>query len=371
MTNRVKSPGAERTGPARDAPRRARAVEATPMGAVRLPGLAFAHRLVAARDAYGRPYALLAATPGTHTAVLTAEGGDTLGPGATGSGRAGPERAGSPSASKSAVSARAVSEWAENWTEVIASLGDHPHLVAATVAVRVDPTGLRGHVGLTWRTAPEGRRSRWRLGGTGAVEAAAIVGAALPRVCSTLESALDTAVVPLTTQALSGLVRSAYDPSVARMVDAMPASAAEGPKWGQAAPRSSLDAWDHLAHDGCASVTWVMSGAPDHEPFAGLVGDGLPGATTTRLALLHRRPVAGHAPPHGGSRAMRPTTLLTATYATVRQARDAALDHLSLGTQVRLRRAYGCQAAAFAAALPLGVQVPTGLRPPQTPRHVP
>ncbi|WTW97659.1 hypothetical protein OG216_31865 [Streptomycetaceae bacterium NBC_01309] len=351
MTNRVKSPDARHTGSARDAPRRTRTVEAAPMGAVRLPGLAFAHRLVAARDAYGRPYALLAATPGLHTAVLTAESGDALAPGA-------------------ATSESAVSAWAENWSEVIASLGDHPQLVAATVALRADPVGVRGHIGLTWRTAPEGRRSRWRGGGT-AVEAAVLVGGALPRVCSALESALETAVVPLTTQALSGLVRSAYDPSVARMVDAMPATAAEGPKWAQAAPRSPVDAWDHLVHDGCASVTWVMSGAPEREPLTDLLGAGLPGAATTRLALLHRRSAAGNAPARGGARPTRPTTLLSATYPTVRQARDAALEHLSLGTQVRLRRAYGCQAAAFAAALPLGVPVPTGLRPPQTPRQIP
>ncbi|WP_436772853.1 SCO6880 family protein [Yinghuangia sp. YIM S09857] len=346
MTNRVKAPGAAHTVPARDAPRRARSVDVAPMGAVRLPGLAFAHRLAAARDAYGRPYALLAAAPGTHTAVLTADHAASLASGA------------------------AVSEWAENWSEVIASLGDHPRPVAATVAVRVDPSGMRGHIGLTWRTAPEGRRSKWRLGGAAAVEAAVIVGGALPKVCSMLESALETAVVPLTTQALSGLVRSAYDPSVARMVDAMPGSAAEGPKWAQAAPRSSADAWDHLVHDGCASVSWVMSGAPEHEPLTGLVGDGLPGATTTRLALTHRRPTGG-ASARGAARGPRPTMVLTATYPTVRQAREAVLDHLSLGTQVRLRRAYGCQAAAFAAALPLGVPVPGGLRPPQTPRHVP
>lgn len=336
MTNRVKSPGGKRVGAlsSRDAPRRATTVHVTAAGAVRLPGLAFAHRLAAAPDAYGRPFALLTATPGTHSVVIAAEHGDPVAD---------------------------VSDWAATWSDVVASLGDHPRLVAATTTTQVDPAGARRHIGLTWRTTPEGRRPRLRPGAAAATEAAVLVGGTLPKVCSTLESALDAAVAPLTAQALSGLVRSAYDPSVARLVDTMPDS--EGPKWSQAAPRSSADTWDHLVHDGCASVSWVMSGVPAHEPLAGLVTDGLPGATTTRLSLLHRRSAAKW---RAGT-----AMLLTATYPTVRQARDAALDHLSLGTQVRLRRAYGCQAAAFAAALPLGVPVPVGLRPPQIPRHVP
>ncbi|MGA4543350.1 hypothetical protein ACPA54_38770, partial [Uniformispora flossi] len=47
----------------------------------------------------------------------------------------------------------------------------------------------------------------------------------------------------------------------------------------------------------------------------------------------------------------------------------AAVDNLAATARVRLRRMYGSQSAAFAAALPLGVNLGDHLRVPQTVRN--
>jgi hypothetical protein len=48
----------------------------------------------------------------------------------------------------------------------------------------------------------------------------------------------------------------------------------------------------------------------------------------------------------------------------------AAIDALAPAARVQLRRAYGAQASAFAAALPLGIVLPSHLRVPAIIREI-
>jgi hypothetical protein len=217
--------------------------------------------------------------------------------------------------------------------------------------------------------------------------------------------------VPMTGQDLTDSIRTAYDPSVAVFVDQARAAGGSGLTWDQVGPTGSQEAWDHYRHDGAYSITWAMSEAPRGEVFSSVLARLVsphPDIARKRVTLLYR--------PHDASTSARlverdrKDAMFKAKQAKVANARDtvavraaeqtareeatgaglirfamvvtatvnhaedmdvaaSTIDNLGATARVLLRRVYGGQAAAFAAALPLGVVVPSHLKVPQAIRE--
>jgi hypothetical protein len=181
-------------------------------------------------------------------------------------------------------------------------------------------------------------------------------------------------------------------------------------RWEDAGPVAAQESWDHYVHDSGHSITWGMSEAPRGEVLSsvmtGLVAPNhdiarkrvtflyrpydpasttmiverdrkdarfrLTGATTAarnELAVASSDQAALEEA--RGAGLTRFTMLVTAT---VRTAEDltlaaATVDTLAPPARVRLRRMYGSQASAFAAALPLGLVLPDHLQVPAVVRE--
>ena len=197
-------------------------------------------------------------------------------------------------------------------------------------------------------------------------------------------------------------MRIAYDPDSQSDIEA-----AEGQdlRWDDAGPVASQESWDHYVHDSGHSITWGMSEAPRGEVLSSVMNGLLAPhhdiarkhvtfcyrphvpASATRIVERDRRDTRfrldGSAAAARneidviksdqsaleearGAGVTRFTILVTAT---VRSAEElpvaaAAIDTLSAPARLRLRRMYGSQASAFAAALPLGIVLPNHLQVP-------
>lgn len=389
----------------------------TPYGQFQLPGLLAASRLTEHFDSYARPFALLSVpATGHHTVVLATE----------------PDGAGG-------VDSEQVDAWVAHWGMWIATLGDEPGLVAMSVTVETAPdsgTRLRREIALhadadahpvaqamlaeVAATYPAGSATvkAWvaltfaaevRPGGRrrSAEEMGRELGARLPGLSGGLAATGAGAARPVTAQGLCELVRVAYDPAAARLVEEAHATGQEVDlDWSGVGPAATVASWDAYRHDSAVSATWSMTVAPRGEVTSGVLGHLLaphPDVDRKRVTLLYRpmdsaraarvveqdkrnadvratstrRPsarvlveqraaAATAAEEARGAGLVNFGMLVTATVTDPERLADAraTVDNLSATARLVLRPVYGSQDSAFAAALPLGLVLPRHLKVP-------
>ena len=392
-----------------------------PKGRCGLPGVMASMTATEARDAYGRPFALLCHPWVSQVSVVltTAPDGAAL------------------------VDTDQVDNWVAHWGAWLAALGNEPGLMGASVIVDAAPdpgTRLRhevlGHrsseatalsktvmeqvigsypagsaaitcrVALTWSMA-----SRTQTGKKRSVNEMALdIGHRLPSLTASLAATGAGPSRPLTTDEIAAAVRVAYEPALAAAVEGVgPAHA--GVEWPDAGPSAAQEAWDHYRHDGAVSVSWMMSEAPRGHVFSSVLSGLLaphPDIARKRVALLYRPYDTGAAvrvveadrrdaafaasgrrigrardalsvqaaeksaeEEAVGAGVVRFAMVVTATVMSPEQVPMAAsvVDTLGTTSRLRLRRAYGCQAGTFAVGLPLGLVSSAHLRVPQALRE--
>ena len=392
-----------------------------PKGRCGLPGVMASMTATEARDAYGRPFALLCHPWVSQVSVVltTAPDGAAL------------------------VDTDQVDNWVAHWGAWLAALGNEPGLMGASVIVDAAPdpgTRLRhevlGHrsseatplsktvmeqvigsypagsaaitcrVALTWSMASRAQTGKKRS----VNEMALDIGHRLPSLTASLAATGAGPSRPLTTDEIAAAVRVAYEPSLAAAVeDVGPAHA--GVEWPDAGPSAAQEAWDHYRHDGAVSVSWMMSEAPRGHVFSSVLSGLLaphPDIARKRVALLYRPYDTGAAvrvveadrrdaafaasgrrigrardalsvsaaeksaeEEAVGAGVVRFAMVVTATVMSPEQVPMAAsvVDTLGTTSRIRLRRAYGCQAGTFAVGLPLGLVSSAHLRVPQALRE--
>lgn len=389
----------------------------TSWGVFQLPGLVAASRLSEWRDSYGRPFALLhVPATGHYTVVFAAE----------------PDGA-------SLVDQDQVDSWVAHWGAWLASLGNEPGLAAASVTVEtapdsgtrlrrevernVDPDApavaqamlrevvevypegsatVKAWVALTFSavTRSNGRRRD-------ADEMGRELASRLPGLGQGLHATGAGAARPVTAQELCEVVRVAYDPPAARLIDSARA-AGEIPAltWNDVGPTAAQAGYDHYRHDGAWSVSWSMSAAPRGEVYSSVLSQLLAphgdvdrkrvtllyrpidsaraariveqdkrdadfrtstGARPTARALSEQRAANATAQEEArGAGLVNFGMVVTATVTgsdRLPEAR-AAIDNLSATARIQLRTVYGSQDSAFAAGLPLGLVLPRHLKVP-------
>lgn len=386
-------------------------------GTAQLPGLASGSRLTEWRDSYNRPFALIQ-VPSTsdYTVVVSTE----------------PDGA-------ALVDRDQLDVWVAEWGMWLASLGDEPGIEAVSVTIETAPdTGTRLRREVSSRidpNAPEFAKSILRElveqypAGSATIKAyvaitfnaAARVGgkkrspdemgrelaSRLPGITQGLSATGAGATRPVSAQELCEVIRIAYDPAAARLIDDANA-AGEPPElyWPEVGPTAHQANWDTYRHDSAVSVTWMMSGAPrgnvpssvlarllaphrdvarkrvtllyrpiDAARAAAIVEADVRAATfnlqssdkpTARTMATTRAAMATAQEEASGAGLVNFGMLVTATVTSVEQEADAkaAIDNLSATARLRLRVVHGSQDSAFAAALPLGLVLPKHLRVP-------
>lgn len=394
-----------------------------PRGTCTLPGLAAASTLLEAQDSWGRTFAMLT-IPRTnhHTVVLNCN--------ADGASLVDAEQidtwvafwggwlaqlAHEPRLVAASVSVEATPDSGERLRrEVDEHLDPAAPPLSKQVLEEVVMTYPVGSARLTTRIA----LTYSGVGGPGvpgrrrSVEDMAVdVGSRLPGLTSGLQMTGAGPARPLTAEELAEAIRIAYDPTVAALVDQARTKGGSGLTWDDVGPMAGEEAWDHYRHDGAFSITWAMSEAPRGEVHSNILSRLVSphsDIVRKRVTLLYR--------PHDSATAAglverdRKDALFKAQQKKVVQARDnasiaaadqsareeaagaglvrfgllatatvldkadlavasAAMDNLAASSRLRLRRVYGSQAAAFAAALPLGLVLPNHLKMPQQVRE--
>jgi hypothetical protein len=386
-------------------------------GTAQLPGLAAGSRLTEWHDSYNRPFALVQ-VPATsdYTVVIGTE----------------PDGA-------ALVDREQVDVWVAEWGMWLASLGDEPGIEAVSVTIETAPdTGTRLRREVTSRIDPAAPTFAQSIlnelveqypAGSATIKAYVAItfnaaarmngkkrtpdemgrelASRLPGLTQTLSATGAGATRPLSAQELCEVIRVAYDPAAARLIDDANA-AGEPPElyWPEVGPTAHQANWDTYRHDSALSVTWMMSGAPR---------GNVPSSVLARLLAPHRdvarkrvtllyRPIDAakaaaiveadvRASSFNLQSSSKPTArTLTATRAAVATAQEeasgaglvnfgmlvtatvtdaaheadakAAIDNLSATARLRLRVVHGSQDSAFAAALPLGLVLPKHLRIP-------
>lgn len=315
---------------------RGRSARAGSHGVCRLPGVVPGLRLHEAPDAYGRPFAFLSTTAGGLHAVVVEYSGD-----------------GAPRPGES------VGAWVGRWRHAIEELRTSSLLGISVTTELTRPQVLR--FALTYTETEEaapGTPARRRRASV--PDMAVRIGSRLPRVCTLLEAGAGGRAAPLSAAATAYGVRATFDPSVAELIGR------SGPRpalrWRDVAPTAVRENWDHIVHDSAVSVTWAMADLPGDEPVAAFLGPA-PGLANARLQVFFRRATRPNA--HRDGSAVAFTATSTAPHDVAVAELDALPDRISQQTRWRLRRAYGGQAAGFAAGAGLGIAVPGQLRPPQ------
>jgi hypothetical protein len=389
-------------------------------GTCQLPGLAAESTLTEAQDGYGRPFAVITVpSTGHHTVVIScdADGAalvdeqqvdiwvahwgqwlSVLGaePGLVAASVTVETAPDSGVRLQQEIAANAVDESPElarlMLREVLAAYPAGSAQIATRIALTYSGAAREG--------AP--RRS--------AEDMALHIGTRLPGLTAGLSMTGAGTAVPMTATELAEAVRVAYDPTVAPLVEESRASGGSGLTWNQAGPMAAQEAWDHYRHDGVFSVTWAMTEAPQGEVFSNvLTGLVQPNRDIARkrVTLLYRphtraegarvvqqdyknalfnaqQSQIGQARDDAELTAARRTTeeqaqghgvirfglLITATVnsADALTTAAAAIDNLAPAARIAVRPVYGSQAAAFAAALPLGLVLPLHTALPQTVR---
>lgn len=384
----------------------------TAHGSFRLPGLLAPSKLVTAQDSYGRPFAMVVMPQtGHYTAVLEC--------GADGAALVDQDQVdtwvahwgqwlASLSFEPGLVAASVTIETAPDLghrleREVSTSLApDAPALAAQALReiITTYPSGsaqVSTRIAVTYSAMPRPGAKKRTL-----EEMAREVGTRLPGLTSNLAMTGAGTARPMTAEDLTAAVRIAYDPDTQRLLEAADPGELS---WDDAGPAAAQEAWDHYRHDSGLSITWGMSEAPRGEVLSnvltGLVSPHRDIARK-RVTLLYRPHDPGTAARiverdrkdarfriSGANAAARDAIAVAAAdqsareeakgaglvrfamlvTATVRSADDlktaaAAIDTLAPPARVQLRRVYGAQAAAFAAALPVGIVLPSHLQVP-------
>ncbi|MES4886056.1 SCO6880 family protein [Streptomyces sp. NPDC000349] len=390
----------------------------TGYGTCELPGLAAESTLTEAQDGYSRPFAVITIpATGHHTVVISCDAdGSAL------------------------VDERQVDTWVAHWGQWLSALGSEPDLVAASVTVETAPdSGVRLQHEIASNTVAEAPQlatamlhevlaaypagsaqiaTRITLTYSGAArpgtprrsaeDMALHIGTRLPGLTAGLSLTSAGTAVPMTATELAEVVRVAYDPTVATLVEEARATGGTGLTWKEAGPMAAQEAWDHYRHDGAFSMTWAMTEAPQGEVFSNvLTGLVQPNRDIARkrVTLLYRP----HSPADGArvvqqdykhalfaaqqqqiGKAREDAEVIAARRTTEEQAQGhgvirfgmlitatvnaaadlpkaaAAVDNLAPAARIAVRPVYGSQAAAFAAALPLGLVLPLHTALPQT-----
>ena len=191
------------------------------------------------------------------------------------------------------------------------------------------------------------------------------------------------------------IVRSAYDPEVFNARDAE----FEDLSWSECGPQAADDGWEEYAHDGGVSVSWVLREMPRRPlPYSMLLPLLAPGRYQRRITIAYRvldpyegeavlereishahqraqataevkgrakysqradaqRAEKAAAQVASGSQVVDWTLMVTATArstADLPAARQELARAIKATRGIRMRPAYGAQAAIFAAQLPIG-----------------
>ncbi|OPC77546.1 hypothetical protein B4N89_44470 [Embleya scabrispora] len=391
------------------------------LGTCKLPGLAAGSKLYDAHDAYGRPFAIVT-IPATnhHTVVLTCS--------ADGASLVDPEQVdiwvaywgqwlsqighepGLVAASVTIEAAPDTGERLRKEIEFNMSEGAPPLAKQVLEEVReaygTGSAQMSTRVALTYSGAARGARAK-----RSAEDMAVDLGMRLPGLCSSLQMTGAGPARPMTGRELTELVRVAYDPSVATFIDQARSEPKSDLRWDDAGPTATEESWGHYRHDSAFSVTWAMSEAPRGEVYSSVLTRLVsphPDIMRKRVTLLYRPhdpatsarlverdrkdamfkakqsklgnardSIAVQAAEQAareeatGAGLVRFAMLITAT---VNEAADiklaaSAVDNLTASSRILVRRVYGSQASAFAAALPLGLVLPNHLKIPQTLRE--
>ncbi|MFE1400362.1 SCO6880 family protein [Nocardiopsis dassonvillei] len=389
----------------------------TNWGTFQLPGLAAPSRLSQHTDSYGRPFALIHVPfTGHYTVVVATE----------------PDGA-------ALVDAEQIDIWVAGWGRWLANLGDEPGIEAASVTVETAPdtgTRLRREVDTHIDPdAPEFAKAMLREAverypaGSSTVKAYVAItfsaatragakkrtpeeigrdlAARMPGLTQGLAATGAGSARPLSAQQLCEVIRTAYDPAAAVLIEEAHA-AGEVPQmdWTDVGPTAHETSWNSYRHDGALSVTWSMTSAPrgnvqssilarllaphrdiarkrvtllyrplDPARAAGLVEADLRAAEfrqsssakpSARDVLSTRQARATAAEEASGAGLVNFGLVVTATVLDTDDKADAtaAIDNLSAAARLRLRVVHGAQDSAFASALPLGLVLPKHLRVP-------
>ncbi|WP_208545234.1 SCO6880 family protein [Rathayibacter sp. VKM Ac-2760] len=391
-------------------------------GTFQLPGLAAASQLTEHEDSHGRRFALISTPTTRHfTVVLATE----------------PDGA-------ALVDQEQINNQVAEYGIWLANLGDEPGIEAASVTVETAPdtgTRLRGEVeGSMDPDAPLFARAMLqevvgtypvgsatirayialtftataRIGGKrrNAKEVASDLSARIPGLTSSLAATGAGAARPLNAQELCEVIRTAYDPDAAVLIDqARAAGETADLSWTDVGPAAAEAHWDSYRHDGAVSTSWTMTAPPrgvvqagilarllaphrdiarkrvtllyrpiDPARAAALVEADLNAAQfnssastkpTARSTLSTRSAQATAAEEASGAGLMNFGLIVTAT--TMQRTQEpearAAIDSLTSAARLRMRPAFGSQDSAFAAALPLGLILPRHLRIPNEVRE--
>lgn len=386
-------------------------------GTYQLPGLAAQLRLSEHEDSYGRRFALLyCPRTSTYTVVLAAE----------------PEGA-------ALVDPSEIDNRVADWGAWLATLSDEPGIQAASVTVETAPdSGSRLRREVAGRLDPDASVFARQVmeetmdtypAGSSTVRAyIAVTLTALSRVdgrrrtdeemgrdiatrlsglTSRLEATGAGGVRALSAQRLCEVVRIAYDPAAAQVIDE--AYATGEPiemDWTDVGPAAAEAGWSHYRHDDAWSVSWTMSDAPRGHVQATVLNRLLsphPDIARKRVTLLYRPidsaraaalveadtaaasfRVTGAAKPsardslalrHAAATAAEEASgaglvnfgmVVTATVLdhTHLQQAKATIDSLAATARLKVRPVFGSQDAAFAAGLPLGLILPQHLNVP-------
>ncbi len=391
----------------------------TAWGTHQLPGLAAASKLSEHRDSYGRPFAMLH-IPSTsdYTVVLATE----------------PDGA-------ALVDEEQVDAWVARWGMYLADLGDEPGLVGASVTVEtapdtgtrlrrevetnVDPQApelaqamLREVVGVYPAAAATVRAwvaltftARTDAGKRSTEEVARDLATRVAGLSQALHATGAGAARPVGAAELCEVVRTAYDPAAAHLLDAARAAGANPDlTWSEVGPTAHQANWDHYRHDGAVSVTWAMTVAPrgivqssilarllsphrdvdrkrvtmlyrpldaatssntvDADVRAASVRSSSQRTPSARAAADLRAAQQAAAEEASGASLVNFAVMVTATVVGEQRLPLArsAVTNLAATARLRMRVVHGSQDSAFAAALPLGLvmsrhlSVPTAVR---------
>jgi hypothetical protein len=283
---------------------RHRAGPLTTDGTYRLPGLAAKTKLGEGVDSQGRAFAYVTVPKRQHhTIVFQAEpDGDAL------------------------VDESDVEIWVARWGLWLASLGDEPGILAASVTIETSPdSGERLKRELDRTTSPDAPRVALAMleeiretSSAGSAQVKAMVTVTLRgtkgqyredlerdlagRVVNLGQGLIGTgagAARPMSAADLCEMVRCAYDPDAQeRFADARMAGEPVALSWGEIGPVAHDADYGVYRHDGCASVTWSMTVAPRGNVVAEVLERLLkphPDVDRKRVTLLYRPLASGKA----------------------------------------------------------------------------
>jgi len=388
----------------------------TPWGRYQLPGVSARSRLWEAMDSYGRPFALLhIPTTNHYTVVIECQ----------------PDGA-------ALVDQNQIDQWVAGWGQYLARLGGEPGVEGASVVVETAPdsgskldrevelhidesahplakqmlretantypsnsSDIRAWITTTLKgVTPAGKRRSIE-------EVARELQSKMPNWVSAVATTGGGAAHPVSAAELCEIVRAAYDPSSAELIEEAHARGEEVElDWSDVGPVAHETHYDCYRHDGAWSVTWAMTWPPRGLSYSDVLTRLLSphGAVDRKRVTLLYRPIepgvaagiveadkrnadfrvsaqsrptaraltdqkAAHAAAQEEARGAGLTNFGMLVTATVfgkdgLAEAKAAINNLGAGARVLLRPQYGSQDSAFAAALPLGLILPRHLKVP-------